>query len=303
MNGFRQEHDAALQQVIRSTIQAIAPERAEELDSYWAHYDPEIQMASDGAGGEGVVMQAGLYRFIQFNHRTMRLFWLSSFLLWEGYEATYRYAETGLTDTTRFEELYDCFQATLHAADVDAVAWPAGIPSPGELVEHVEGEPGRVAGELAIFSVVWAFLHEVRHLMHQQDGTSAAADDPSAARQEELSCDRFATDFLLTGLPNYSAQTGQPLDLVQMKRQTSIYGALFAMALFGQSAWAESDSHPSLQKRIDETVATMEGHGFNLIAAAIGTSAFSTLKLRFNEAPSPLAIASVVKAFEHHTLA
>jgi hypothetical protein len=299
MNQFAQTKDPALQAVVTSAIEAIAPERAAELMRHWEQYEPEVQITDDGDGADRIVMQAGLYRFIRFNHRTMRLFWLASFMLWEGYESLSRYGQTGQTDVARFKELHRCFLQTLTATNVDAVPWPDGIPAPGDLVDHVPGNPARVAGELAIFAVGWAFLHEVRHLIHQQEQTSADAADVDACRREELSCDLFATEFLLSNLAEYAQNSGQSLELLQMKRQTAIYGALFAIALLSQGAWAETDSHPALQRRIDEAVASMERHGFNIIAAAIGASAFSTLQLQFADAPTPLLIPSVAEAFQN----
>ena len=298
MNSSPQIQDADLERIIKSTLNAIAPERASELESYWTQYAPRIQLARDGAGAADVVMHAGMYRYLEFNHRTMRLFWLSSFILWEGYLVADQQAKGNVTDITRFQELYHCHQKTLNAKDMDAVPWPNGIPAPGELVDHTEDDSGRAAGELAVFSVAWAFLHEVRHLMHQQDGTSAAPEDPQAVRNEELSCDRFATEFLLADLEAYSEQSGYKLESLQMKRQTAVFGALFAMALFGEGVWNESNTHPALQTRIEEAVAIMDGHGLSICAAAIGVSAFSTFNLMFPEAPNPLKITSVSRAFD-----
>lgn len=291
--------DAALQAAVTSAIEAIAPERAAELMRHWERYAPVVLMADDVDETGHVVMEAGLYKFIRFNHRTMRLFWLASFMLWEGYEALSRYADTGGTDPARFNELHQCFEATLAAEDVDAVPWPVGVPSPGDLVEHAPGNPARVVGELAIFAVVWAFLHEVRHLIHQQEETSADSKDVEACRAEELTCDLFATEFLLANLAEHAQSSGQDLQSLQMKRQTGIYGALFAIALIGRGSWDQTDSHPALQHRIDEAVGTMERLGFNMVAAAIGASAFSTLQLQFPEAPTPLLSASVAEAFQN----
>jgi hypothetical protein len=39
---------------------------------------------------------------------------------------------------------------------------------------------------------------------------------------------------------------------VHQKRQIGVYFALFAMALICAGRWAESETHPALQTRIDE---------------------------------------------------
>ncbi len=287
-----------LQDVVWDALEAVCPERVDELRAYRSSYAPVFHILEDTIPEGNIVFEGGLYKFVRFNHRTMRLFWLSSYLLWEGYEALARYGRTGETDVLRFREIQACFEATRTASDVDDVKWPDDIPKPGDLVEHIEGRADRVAGELAIFSVCWAFLHELQHLIHQQEGTSAAAEDLDACRLEELSCDRFATGLLLERLPEYAKAAGQPLDALTMKRQTAVHGSLFAIALIARAEWGQSDSHPALQTRIESAVAEMERLGLNLMAAAIGAAAFAALQLEHKDAPSPLAVPSVAKAFE-----
>lgn len=300
MNEFRDPDDEdALQDVVRSMLEAVVPERADELVRHWERYATRFRLADDVDAVGHVVMDAGAYVRVRFNHPTMRLFWLASFLLWEGYEAFHRYAESGETDTARFSELYDCFTATKAAQNVDEVPWPAGVPEVGDLVDHRSGDPGRVAGELAIFSVAWAILHEVRHLIHQQEGTGAGPEDGEARRAEELSCDQYATEFLLANIADYAGATGQDVDTLNMKRQTGIYVALFAMALISEGSWAESDTHPALQQRLERVVERIGAFGFHLVAGAIATSAFESLRLRFPDAPDPLRTREFGTAFEY----
>lgn len=291
--------DQRLQEIVKSTLEAVVPERAEELLRHWNEYPIQFQIVDDMHETGPVVLDAGSFVHIRFNHRVMRLFWLASFMLWEGYEAYSFYAKTGETDTRRFAELYECFVATKSAQDVDAVPWPDGIPPAGELVEHRPGNPERVAGELAIVAVCWAILHEIQHLIHQQDGTAADREDVESCRAEEISCDLFATEYLLADLRKYADASGQDFELLKMKRQAGIYGALFAMTLIAEEAWGESDSHPALQVRLERVVATIDGLGFNRIAGGIAASAFITLKLRFPDAPDPLETQGFSTAFNY----
>jgi hypothetical protein len=78
--------------------------------------------------------------------------------------------------------------------------------------------PAINAEELATIAAGWALLHEVRHLQ-QQEGTSADPfkADPTRRRAEELSCDDFATRFLLMDVESYARREGVEADLVRHK--------------------------------------------------------------------------------------
>jgi len=269
-----------LRQTVHEMLLAVAPERTEELQHYWEQFSPQFKILDDDGPDGPVVLDAGGYVNIRFNHRIMRLFWLSSFALWEGYSSYYHYAETEQTDLTRFMEIVDCFVETRIAVDVDTVPWPAGLPQPGELVDHEPGNPARVGGELAIFGVSWAVLHELQHLIHQQEETSAAWDDVDACRLEELSCDAFATNILLERIPHDAA-------VVLAKRQTGIYCALFAMTLLLRGNWGPGARHPAVQARIDHVLGLMDAQKLSKAAGIIAISAFTTLKMAYPGAPDP----------------
>ncbi|ASW04012.1 hypothetical protein [Paraburkholderia aromaticivorans] len=70
-------------------------------------------------------------------------------------------------------------------------------------------------------------------------------------RAEELSCDEFATRFIPEGIGKYADSRGQPLTLLECKQKTGIYFALFAFVVLAFDQWQESDSHPSLQDRMN----------------------------------------------------
>ena len=283
-----------LREAVHDMLLGVSPERTAELQTYWEDFGLQFQILNDDGPDGPVVLDAGGYVLIRFNHRIMRLFWLGSFAMWEGYVAFQHYATTQETRLTRFVEILDCFEATRAAADVDAVPWPAFLPPPGELVDHVPGDPGRVGGELAIFGVAWAVLHEVQHLIHQQAGTSAAPDDVEACRREEHSCDAFATAFLLERISEYAAATGQSESLVSDKRQMGVYCAIFAMTLLSRENWGPGDRHPALQERIDAVAGVLDDHGTSKVAAIIAVSAFVSLKSVYPDAPDPFAAVNLV---------
>ena len=283
-----------LRDTVHRMLLGVTPERAEELQHYWGEFGLQIQMLDDDGPDGLVVLDAGGYIFIRFNHRVMRLFWLASFALWEGYAAHHCYVTSGETDLTRFEEILDCFEATRIAANVDMVPWPDFIPPAGDLVDHVPGDAARVGGELAILGTGWAVLHELQHLIHQQAGTSAPWHDVEACKREEHSCDSFATAFLIERIAGQAAATGQLAAGISAKRQTGIYCAVFALTLLSRANWGPGERHPALQERIDAIAAVMDAHRTSKVAAIIAVSAFASLKLAYPDAPDPFGAVNLV---------
>jgi hypothetical protein len=277
---------------------AVVPERTDELQRYWTEFSPQFNIVEDDGPDGPIVLDAGGWVNIRFNHRIMRLFWLSSFALWEGYIAFHHYVDSGQTNLARFIEILECFEATRIAVDVDAVPWPTGLPQPGELVDHEPGKSARVGGELAIFGVSWALLHELRHLIHQQEGSSAAWDDTEGCRREELTCDGFATEFFLHRIREYPVNNAHDAAVVLAKRQTGIYCALFAMTLLSRGNWGPGAQHPAVQERIDHVLGIMDEQGVSKAAGIIAISAFTTLKLAFPGAPDPEATIGAVAVRE-----
>jgi len=284
-----QDHARQLQEVTRSLFLGIVPERQDELTQYWTDFGPRFQILDDCGPDGSLIMDAGGFFIIRFNHRMMRLFWLASFLLWEGYTAQHQSVTTETLDLARFRQILNCFEATRAARDVDTVPWPADIPLPGVLVDHVAGDPARVGGELAIFSVGWALLHELRHLIHQQQQTSAPVGDEELSRQEELSCDAFATRFLLERVNEYAHAQGNEPAAVSEKRQMGIYCALYAITLLTKENWEDTATHPAMQSRIRNVLAIIESHGVSVTANVIAVAAFESLNAVYPNAPDPLS--------------
>lgn len=281
------QFEQRLQATTWSLIQSAVPERAAELEEYWREISPRFALMDEGPY-QRPLLEGGPYGQIRFNHRMMRLFWVGAYVMWEGYLAFDRYAKEELTDISRFQEFLDHFFAILEADSVERVPYLPDIPPAGELVEHTHGTATRPVAELAVFAVAWAFLHEVRHLIKDKDGSAASSDDSAALQDEELDCDRFATRMLLEMVEQYALATGQSPEWAMRKRQTAVLSAVFTMTLLARDSWNASYSHPALQERIDGTLAAMSECRLDLIAAAIGSAAFISLSLVHPDAPSPL---------------
>ncbi|MGQ1800257.1 phage exclusion protein Lit family protein [Serratia marcescens] len=132
-------------------------------------------------------------------------------------------------------------------------------------------------------------MHEIRHIRHQREETSAGAfGTPECKRNEELSCDEFATKFVLEKMQDYSAGSGDDFSLVRRKRELGVYLALFSLTLLSKDKWEESDSHPSVQERIN-SVCEIMGHDRDETASVIAHAAFATLRVIWPSAPMVLA--------------
>ncbi|MGI3167475.1 phage exclusion protein Lit family protein [Pseudooceanicola sp. 200-1SW] len=284
------ENDQAVQQAARNLFLGCVPERKAELEDFWEKYHPEFQLMDDAGSGGTFALEAGLFKIVRFNHLAMRAFWLASFIAWEGYSAFYR--STGAKDInlTRFRSMVQAFRDMLSAEDPEVVQLPPGVPEPGKYCDVKNDVEARAAGELATIATGWAFLHELRHIQHQQDGTSAAFNAPSTDQHaEELSCDEFATTFIMEFVANYAEQSGDDEDKVRQKREVGVYFALFAMALIAADQWGASESHPAIESRIENVIKNMGAEGTG-ISDAIAHAAFAALRIIYPDAPKPFGL-------------
>ena len=288
-------NDTEVQYAVRKLFVGVVPERKSELLKLWNKYQLRFNVLTNAGPDGHFVFDAGAYRDVRFNNRAMRAFWLASFIAWEGYRAIAESNESDNIDDIdliRFRELIACFKGILKEDNVEAIPLPDGIPDPGTLPDGRKSPQMRAAAELAIFAVGWALLHEVRHLQHQQEGTGAApGDPPEKRREEELSCDLYATQFLLDKTDKYAAENRELVDNVRRKREIGIYFALFSMVLIGADHWHETDTHPAMDQRITKVMAEMNADGTRL-SDVIAHAAFAALWTIYPEAPGPFKFSS-----------
>ncbi len=254
-------NDEAVQTVVMNLFVGCAPERRVELEAMAQDLQLEFQVHDDDHPDGKFIFDAGAYRYVRFNPRSMRLFWLGAYIAWEGFCATPM--EPGQpADLSRFTAMLDTFEQILDANDPESVAWPAGVPEPGVYPGKDADTQAQAAAELATIATGWGLLHETCHARHQQEGTAANADDntPEEVRAEETSCDAFATEFLTDRIAGYAAQTGENEDQVRRKRQLGIYMGLFTIALVGKDNWQTTQTHPALADRLAAAKATFAGH-------------------------------------------
>lgn len=276
--------DEQVKTAVRNLLLGSAPERESELMSLWDLLEPRFQLTDDTYNGVRLVMEAGMYRFVRFNHRVVRAFWIAGFAAWEAYSVVVKNPEAQTPDLNRLSELIDAFERVLGSDTPDLEALPKGVSEPGCYEDNPEI---RAPGELATLAVGWALLHEVQHLKYQQDGNAADPyeENPTQRRNEELSCDAFATRFLLDHLDAYAQQEKVSPNSVRRKRELGIYFALFTMTLMARDNWDASLSHPSIQTRIDAVRALM-GNERDKEAEEIASNAFAMLHMLMPDSPT-----------------
>ena len=264
-------------------LDGIAPEREDELRQLWATYSPYFSLTDDGPSE--VVLDGGPFSLVRFNHRAMRLYWIGSYIAWEGFTAI-QAALTGVSHPLdRFRDLISTFDQILAHDDPAAVPIPEGIPEPGTFPPT--SPETRAPAEIAALCAGWALLHEFKHVQHRRDGTAVPEGAPrDLVHAEEFSCDEFATRFILERVAEYANAHSELEETVRLKRQTGIYFALFTMALLSKNRWSETDSHPALLERV-RAIQTLMDNSAPTLAEACAFGAFQALRSIFPDAPDP----------------
>lgn len=279
-------NDQQVQLAGKNLFIGVAPEREDELNQFWEKYHPRFNVLSDMSKDGKIIFDAGAYIDIRFNHRMMRAFWVASFAFWEALSAL----DCEQPNYHRLQTLLKYIEHVLKDDEYSETI-PCEVPSPGTLVDPKKDYRGRENGEIAVFVGGWALLHEVRHIQHQQDGTSY--DHQSTAEEkhlEELSCDEYATAFLLEKIAIYAEKSEQDSSLVEMKRQLGIYATLFALTVISKGSWLDSETHPSMQRRIDQVLNILIEHGLNERASLRASGAFYSLAVIWGDIPNPIKI-------------
>jgi hypothetical protein len=284
MSGDISRDDPAVQAIVRGLVTGSVPERTAEIDRLWARYSPHFVMTGDVHERNHFILDAGSGR-IRYNHRAARTFWLGGFVAWEAYLTAHRAADDGKVDLTRLDELISAFRRMMASSEPDKEALPAGVPEPGIYLQGGGNQQARAAGELATIALGWAVLHELRHIQHEQDGTGSPVFFGPEAHAEEMSCDRFATEFLLDRVSDHAAAESVAVRCVRQKREIGIGFALFTMVLLTEGHWEESDSHPPLQDRLDRVVASLERPLSDEFCAVV-LGAFAVLKCAWPNSPT-----------------
>lgn len=242
-----------MSEAVWTLFDGVVPERNDDLKKLFDRYQPRFTLVDDldDDGLPALVMRGGVYVHVHANHRVFRLFWYGCYVVWDAYaEGAHALLEGREARPEALKGLVALLEQTLRAPDPTQVVWPAGYPEPGDLRPAGASNEVIAAGELATFASAWALLHELRHLQHQQEGTSSTDGSRIEKHKEELDCDRYAARFLLDQIDTYSNSTGDDPNKVRQKRRLGIvFGLLVLSAMKGQHQDA-SETHPSSRERL-----------------------------------------------------
>lgn len=252
----------AAENAVKKVIIASAPERENELLQMWDEHQPQINQIDDKTG---FTFEAGSFCLVLFNHKTMCQIWLFGFAAQYSLNLYLPYLLlsqfTGMlfspSDISTQEEaleinekIFKLFASIKELKDVEKIEdieWPDDVPRPeGGKPKDVNGS---MVFDLLCIASAYCFLHELKHVQFSNMGQK---NDPI---QEEHECDKYARDFLLDKIEDYSRSTGFDLGLLKNKRGMAM--ALATILLFiitPENLWRGSSSHPSIVSRIKELV-------------------------------------------------
>jgi hypothetical protein len=64
--------DDSVQTAVRNLFMGSAPERESDLTAMWRELEPRFQITPDLHEEDRIIMDAGAYRYVRFNHRVLR---------------------------------------------------------------------------------------------------------------------------------------------------------------------------------------------------------------------------------------
>ena len=195
-----------------------------------------------------------------------------------------------LVGQSRFDKMFEEFARLYKEEGLSTIKMPEGVPGPccvqySDLMKpHVS-----MAMDLVKLAVAWVFFHEIKHVQdqHQEEiSNTKRSDSKKELHEDELSCDKFATKFLLEKVDQYAQDYAEDPSKVERKRVLSIYIALFAITLMQAEDWEESEQHPAVQDRINNVKKHIGSSGKG-VADWIIHDTFDRLKLKWSSTSTP----------------
>lgn len=273
--------EAADPKTIDIVIEAAAPEKAKEWRALRQTYGVTFHPITDR---KGVTLRARGRR-VEFDNKTMTWLWLLGFAGWSAFrlhgphllwremtgaaldgqlraiDPTFGDAE-GILGALRYA-VHDFRE--LATFDEDSF-WPAGIPRPQADKDGFDIEQ-QAAFDLLMVAIAYMLLHEVRHVMFNVTG------DRPLEPEEELVCDAFASEFLLQGVDDYVAASGELIDDVLAKRQAGIaLGGYALYELTPKGGRGGTENYPPIADRLDALLLKVDlptSHWFWIFASSL----------------------------------
>ena len=274
-NGVRD--DDSVQVAARNVLMGAAPERHADLDDMWQELDPRFQVAPDIHEGQRIIMDAGADRYVRFNNRVLRAFWIAAYAAWEGYRAVAEAVSLDAVNLSRFRELIVAFEATISSDNPELEALPNGVAEPGQYPDRLRDVQGRAASEFATIAVAWVFCTN-----YGISATSAKGPRPiPLARKSRRSITKscLATlsphRFCWSGSMPMPAAQGSQLSWSGRSGSSEFISAYSPSRCWRRTSGAISATHPAVQTRINAVRALMTPQ--SNMGAAIAHVAFAAL--------------------------
>jgi hypothetical protein len=121
--------------------------------------------------------------------------------------------------------------------------------------ESLGDKQHEAAFDLVSLALAFAFLHEFRHVMYSVDNSA-----PSTLPEEEIACDIWARDFMMSGLAAYAKKHGHDYVDIPQKRATAItLVAVIIHAMTPTHAHRGNRQYPPVAERLTAMIS-----GYNL---------------------------------------
>ena len=262
-----EEDVAELNEAVRDTVTRAVPERRSELRNLWAKYNPVFETASDRGTFR---LEGGVFNLVFLTPRSMWIVWL---LTQEAWAAVNCYSSSLVLLQMLPRERLDRFREIIQSpadqpvaeAEMDRIAqsvdqlrskidisefrWPSAEATPSST--RPDDLVGAALYDLASLAIAAMFLHEVHHLIATAEGGEIGP------HSGEYNADRFAREFMMNRVQEYSDCTGDGAEEVASKRAIALGIYCFAIMRIGGEN-RESESHPAPTKRLRKM---LEGFG------------------------------------------
>ena len=243
------------------------PERSDEIAALWSRYSPSFNVASDTGRFH---MEAGPFGLVLLTPRSMCISWLLTHEAWatlycystmlkfldlsrESVRVSFGVCLRALADQVKVEAQVDDLAQKVDelgsGVDLRDFEWPTTVPL---LSTDRPQEASRAAPyDLACLSLAIMFLHEVRHVMEQDE-----AEEQLSSIEREHRCDAFAQNFLMEHLSSYAQREGYPEDKVASKRAIAL--GIWCYTIHRIVGEHESESHPPPSARLRRMLLALE---------------------------------------------
>lgn len=279
---------------VKKLFEGVIPERLSEAFSLMEKHGIQFRVIDDVEG----FRVSGVYGAVQYTKRAMHQLWLFGYA---GMQSLHCYSSyllivqsLGLQISideiekipgqaeankkfTAFADSVRNLNQSYSAADFQ---WQENVPSPDD-GKSSGVEPSAVF-DLTCMATAYIFLHEMKHALFYMEGNQ-----PHNIVDEEVECDRFAREMMLSKISEYSRASGYPADKVEMKRAMGIaLASAFMLLTTARDKITNSDTHPPVHSRWRATtndISLPDNDYYWLYFASLALAMLRYLKIEISE--------------------